>query len=127
SKQLRSPGPATVPISEEEIVRGLAGINEPETGRVKKEESVLEAPPPPAPSIPAMFIVMIAPELAPAAKVGGLADVVYGLSRAMELHGNAVEIILPKYDCMRYDQIFGLTRTYENLWVPWYNVDIPTS
>ena len=116
-----------MPISEEEIVRGLARINEPGAERVKKEESVVEAPPPYAPSIPAMFIVIIASELAPAAKVGGLADVVYGLSRELELRGNAVELILPKYDCMRYDHIFGLTRTYENLWVPWYNGGISTS
>jgi starch synthase len=127
AEKLRSPKPAAVRISEERTVRGLAGINEPETERVKKEESVVEAPPLPAPSIPAMFIVMIAPELAPAAKVGGLADVVYGLSRELELRGNAVEVFLPKYDCMRYDQISGLTRAYENLWVPWYNGSINTS
>ena len=70
---------------------------------------------------------MITPELAPVAKVGGLGDVVYGLSRELELRGNAVEIILPKYDCMRYDHIWGLTRTYENLWVPWYGGAINTS
>jgi starch synthase len=32
-----------------------------------------------------------------------------------------VEIILPKYDCMRYDHIYGLQRTYDDLWVPFYN------
>jgi starch synthase len=67
-----------------------------------------------------MFVVMITPELAPAAKVGGLADVVFGLGRELEMRGNAVEIILPKYDCMRYDHIYGLCKTYENLWVPWF-------
>jgi starch synthase len=67
-----------------------------------------------------MFVMMVTPELAPVAKVGGLADVVFGLSRELELRGNAVEIILPKYDCMRYDHIFGLCKTYENLWVPWF-------
>jgi len=116
-----------VQISEEEIVRGLAAITEPEPEESQKVESMAEAPPAPTPSIPAMFVVMLTPELAPAAKVGGLADVVYGLSRELELRGNAVEIILPKYDCMRYDQIFGLTKTYENLWVPWYNGGITTS
>ena len=40
------------------------------------------------------------------AKVGGLGDVVFGLSRELEIRGNSVEIILPKYDCLRYDQIF---------------------
>ncbi|MCB9957706.1 MAG: glycogen synthase [Rhodospirillaceae bacterium] len=66
-----------------------------------------------------MYIVQIASELAPIAKVGGLADVVYGLSRELELRGNAVEIILPKYDRLWYDQIFGLAPTYNDLWVPW--------
>ena len=63
---------------------------------------------------------MIASECAPVAKVGGLGDVVYGLSKELEIRGNAVEIILPKYDCMRYDQIYGLHITYPDLWVPWY-------
>lgn len=67
-----------------------------------------------------MFIVMISPECAPAAKVGGLADVVFGLSRELEIRGNSVEIILPKYDCIRYDQIWGLHITMQDLWVPWY-------
>ena len=67
-----------------------------------------------------MFIVMIAPECSPVAKVGGLADVVFGLSRELELRGHAVEIILPKYDCMRHDQVWGLTVAHQDLWVPWY-------
>lgn len=73
-----------------------------------------------APSIPSMFIVQIAPELAPVAKVGGLADVVFGLSNELEIRGNSVEIILPKYDCLRYDHIWGLCETYKDLWVPWW-------
>lgn len=64
---------------------------------------------------------MVASECAPVAKVGGLADVVYGLSRELEIRGNAVEIILPKYDCMRYDQIWGLEQVYDNLWVPFFD------
>ncbi len=68
-----------------------------------------------------MFIVMIATECAPVAKVGGLADVVYGLSRELEVRGNSVEIILPKYDCMRYDHIYGLVETFRDLWVPYYD------
>ncbi len=67
-----------------------------------------------------MYIVMIASECAPVAKVGGLGDVVYGLSKELEIRGNAVEIILPKYDCMRHDQVYGLHITYPDLWVPWY-------
>jgi len=68
-----------------------------------------------------MYIVMLASECAPVAKVGGLGDVVFGLSREIEIRGNAVEIILPKYDCMRYDQIWGLQISYQDLWVPWFN------
>lgn len=66
-----------------------------------------------------MYIVMVAPECAPAAQAGGLGDVVSGLSRELELRGHAVEIVLPKYDCMRYDHIWGLHVTCADLWVPW--------
>jgi len=66
----------------------------------------------------AVFIVMIATECAPAAQAGGLGEVIFGLSRELELRGHTVEIIIPKYDCMHYDQISGLTVTHEDLWVP---------
>ena len=68
-----------------------------------------------------MNIVMIASECAPIAKVGGLGDVIYGLSREIAIRGNTVDIILPKYDCMRYDHIENLTVSYQDLWVPWHN------
>ena len=68
-----------------------------------------------------MYIVQIASECAPVSKVGGLGDVVYGLSRELETRGHTVEIILPKYDCMRYDHIWGLHEAYRDLWVPWYD------
>ena len=68
-----------------------------------------------------MYIIMVASECAPVSKVGGLADVVYGLSRELEMRGHEVEIILPKYDCMRYDHIWGLHIAYQDLWVPWWN------
>ena len=67
-----------------------------------------------------MFVVMVATECAPVAQAGGLGDVVFGLSRELELRGNAVEIVLPKYNCLRYDRIYGLTIAYQDLWVPWY-------
>ena len=67
-----------------------------------------------------MYIVMIASECAPVAKVGGLADVVFGLTREIAIRGNHVEVILPKYDCMRYDQIQDLHIVYNDLWVPYY-------
>jgi len=61
-----------------------------------------------------MYIVQIASECAPVSKVGGLADVVYGISRELEMRGNVLEIILPKYDCMRYDHIWGLHIEYQD-------------
>jgi starch synthase len=67
-----------------------------------------------------MYIVQIASECAPVIKAGGLGDVVYGLSRELETRGHCVEIVLPMYDCMRYDQIWGLHDAYRGLWVPWY-------
>jgi starch synthase len=74
-----------------------------------------------------MYIVQIASECAPVAKVGGLGDVVYGLSRELQVRGNHVELILPKYDCMRYDEIRGLMKAYEDLWVPWHGGMIHTA
>lgn len=65
-----------------------------------------------------MYIVMTATEYAPVAKVGGLGDVVQGLTRELAIRGNAVEVILPKYDCMRYDRIWGLQKSFSDLWVP---------
>ncbi|XP_043699505.1 probable starch synthase 4, chloroplastic/amyloplastic [Telopea speciosissima] len=57
---------------------------------------------------PGLHIVHIAAEMAPIAKVGGLGDVVTGLSKALQNKGHLVEIILPKYDCMQYDGIGDL-------------------
>ncbi|XP_078438963.1 starch synthase 4 isoform X1 [Wolffia australiana] len=54
---------------------------------------------------PGLHIVHIAAEMAPVAKVGGLGDVVTGLSKALQKKGHLVEIILPKYDCMNHDVI----------------------
>ena len=71
-----------------------------------------------------MYVMMISPECAPVAKVGGLGDVIHGLSKELSLRGHAVEIILPKYDCMRYDRIWGLTKCYSDLWVPFYDTSI---
>ncbi len=74
-----------------------------------------------------MYIVQIASECAPVIKAGGLGDVVYGLSRELELRGHTVELILPKYDCMRYDHIWGLHMAYQDLFVPWYGASIHCS
>lgn len=74
-----------------------------------------------------MYIVQIASECAPVIKAGGLGDVVYGLSRELEIRGNCVELILPKYDCMRYDHIWGLHDAFMELWVPWYGAQVHCS
>lgn len=71
-----------------------------------------------------MYVVMVAPECAPVAQAGGLGEVVFGLSRELEQRGHAVEIILPKYDCMRYDQIYGLKVDHHDLWVPWFSGEV---
>lgn len=68
-----------------------------------------------------MYIAMVSSECAPVAKVGGLADVVHGLSRELLMRNHAVEVFLPMYDCMRYDRIYGLDKCYSDLWVPFYN------
>jgi starch synthase len=70
---------------------------------------------------------MISSEFAPIAQAGGLGEVVLGLSREVSLRGHAVDVILPKYDVMRYDLIADLTVAYENLWVPWYDHGISTT
>lgn len=114
------------PVSEEKII-GKVPTLKTEQEAEAQPATPESAEPPPRPSIPAMYVVMIAPEMAPVAKVGGLGDVVYGLARELEIRGNSVEIILPKYNNMRYDHIWGLTKVYENLWVPWYGGAIHTS
>ncbi|XP_065878884.1 probable starch synthase 4, chloroplastic/amyloplastic isoform X2 [Euphorbia lathyris] len=55
-----------------------------------------------------LYVIHIAAEMAPVAKVGGLGDVVAGLGKALQKRGHLVEIILPKYDCMQYDGIGDL-------------------
>lgn len=62
-----------------------------------------------------MHIVHIASELAPIAKVGGLADVLLGLSRELSWKGHDVDIIIPKYDCMDVDQIRDLAIDQQEL------------
>src|SRR3954469_8549959 len=47
-----------------------------------------------------MDILFVASELAPMAKVGGLADVVAALSKALRLLGHKVTIALPRYPAL---------------------------
>ena len=68
---------------------------------------------------------MVGAECAPAAKAGGLGDSIQGLSRELIKRGNEVDVILPKYDCLRWDRIDGLHKAYEDLWVPFYEQSLP--
>jgi ADP-glucose type glycogen/starch synthase len=61
-----------------------------------------------SPTSSGLYVVHIAAEMAPVAKVGGLGDVVAGLGKALQRKGHLVEIILPKYDCMQYDRVRDL-------------------
>lgn len=56
-----------------------------------------------------MYCIHIASELAPIAKVGGLADVLLGLCRELSWKGHDVDIILPKYDCMDSNDVRDLS------------------
>ena len=46
-------------------------------------------------------ILMVAPEVAPFKKVGGLADVVSALSKSLTARGHDVRILMPRYDELR--------------------------
>ena len=63
-----------------------------------------------------MHIIHIASELAPIAKVGGLADVVFGLARETQKKGHTVEILIPKYDCLDYTSLQNLKPEFRELW-----------
>lgn len=52
-----------------------------------------------------LHITHIAVEMAPIAKVGGLADVIHAISKASEAKGNFTEVILPKFDCLDYRMV----------------------
>ena len=47
-----------------------------------------------------MEIIHVSAELAPIAKVGGLGDVLHGLSRSLLDKGHGITIVLPKYDTL---------------------------
>jgi starch synthase len=74
-----------------------------------------------------LFVVMVSAEYAPVAQAGGLGEVVLGLSRELVRRGHVVDVIIPKYDGLRHDQIETMTVAYENLRVPWYSGEVPTT
>jgi starch synthase len=69
-----------------------------------------------------MYIVQVASEVAPVAKVGGLADVMMGLNRELKWKGHKVDIVLPKYDCLDTRELTitrhqsGVRSFFQNSW-----------
>ncbi len=63
-----------------------------------------------------MKIVHIASELTPIAKVGGLGDVIQGLSKALIKEGDDVEIILPFYKQIDKKCLKDLEEVKKNAW-----------
>jgi starch synthase len=74
-----------------------------------------------------MYIVMIAAELAPVAKAGGLADAVAGLAQELSAQDHRVEVLLPGYDCLRRDLLWEPHKV-QDLWTPvhddWVHCDV---
>lgn len=63
-----------------------------------------------------MYIIHIASEIAPIAKVGGLGDVLYGLTKELIRQGHHVKVLLPKYDTIDYSRLQNLRVHYRELW-----------
>ena len=66
------------------------------------EKSVVSEPP--------LYVIHVAAEMAPIAKVGGLGDVVTALGRAVQEAGHQVEVILPRYDFFLQSPLLGGTQ-----------------
>jgi len=69
-----------------------------------------------------MYIVHIASEFAPFAKVGGLGDALLGLTKAFQKNNHQVQVLLPKYAFLDYEKLGAapyqpgvLTATYHNV------------
>jgi starch synthase len=115
-----SPEPSAEQLAEPPVEQAVELDVEPRSEMLPEADSGPEPEPYFEPR-PSLFIVHVTPEMAPVAKVGGLADVVFGLSRELAIRGNHVEVILPKYDNLRYDHIFEMHEVFRDLWVPWYD------
>ena len=59
---------------------------------------------------PGIHALHISSEMAPFAKVGGLADVVTALARAHQADGALAEVVIPKYACLDYGALAELRR-----------------
>lgn len=67
-----------------------------------------------------MHIVHIAAEIAPLAKVGGLADVVGGLSLAQGATGKRVDVLIPEYQQQQYQQKHLQLHSQETHFSSWW-------
>ena len=67
---------------------------------------------------PGIHALHVSSEMAPFAKVGGLADVVTALARAHQADGALAEVLIPKYACMDYSCLSELRQLGE-VRVPW--------
>lgn len=65
-----------------------------------------------------LYVVMITPEVAPAAKVGGLGDVVVGLGRELRKRGHAVDVVCPHYGGLKHDLVEDERPARDELWTP---------
>jgi starch synthase len=62
-------------------------------------------------------ILLVAAEVAPFAKVGGLADVAGALPKALRAMGHDVRVVMPRYGSIDVDK-YGLRKVVTNLGVP---------
>ncbi len=62
-------------------------------------------------------ILLVAAEVAPFAKVGGLADVAGALPKALKAMGHDVRVVMPRYGSIDVEK-YGLRRIVSNLGVP---------
>ena len=74
-----------------------------------------------------MKIAYISAEISPAAKVGGLADVTLGLSRAIQSLGNQTIVILPKHKSLKLQYLTKLNLIHTNLSVIFAKKNLPYS
>lgn len=87
----RSPRSSPLPVPSDSLSELIAS---------SMEQELAALPPPTSPNGQPMHVVHITAEMAPVAKVGGLGDVVTGLSKAAISRGANVEIILPYYESL---------------------------